>query len=217
MTEESNKGKRFVFRDGKFVEGKAGPRQLDEELRKLPGEWVTTEVGEAAKIHPLDPPHIREALRDDLAEAERDKPVDQTALEALVKLADAPLDVPVVPLNQWRVDAVRLRVIFSLIEQAVYAARKGKPVNLEVQHLRFLENNIHKYELRPGKPPRDKDRRSHERGLLLWVDPFNWPQRMVDALKQAGVPVPDVGAELKQYQDYRKRLRDRKMASDEAK
>jgi hypothetical protein len=214
----SEKGKRWVLdeKTGKFKEGKAKPKLLREDLRKLPSEWVTDEVQDGSRIHEDDPEHVREALVDDLVEAERsDNPVPN-AVEAVLQLADAPLSERVVPLSQWRIDAVRLRVIFALIENARVRAKKGKTVNLEVRHLRFPTNNIHGYELRPGPPPAPSKLHPHERGFKLWVDPFNWPPDLTEALKKAGVDIPNLENEESLYRAYRLKLSEERIKRDES-
>jgi hypothetical protein len=208
----SSKGKRWVLReDGTWEEGKAQPKLLREDLRKLPSHWVTEETADGSKIHEVDPPHVVETIRDELAEAETAEQPNTYALQALIELADAPLSDPVVPLNQWRVDAVRLRAIFALIERANLSASRKKPVDLEVRHLRFPMDNVHKYELHLGNPPRNKELRKHERGLQLWVDPFNWPRRLAEKLREAGVDVPELGMEKSQYREYRLKLSEARM------
>lgn len=207
-----SKGKRWILReDGNWEEGKAQPKLLREDLRKLPSHWITEETADGTKIHEVDPPHVVETIRDELAEAEQEQTAVPYAVEAIIELADAPLSEPVVPLNQWRVDAVRLRVIFALIERANLAVSRKRVVDLEVRHLRFPTDNVHKYELYPGNPPRRKELRRHERDLQLWVDPFNWPRQLTTKLKEAGVDIPELGMEKSQYREYRLKLSEARM------
>jgi hypothetical protein len=214
----NQKGKRFVFNEkkGTFEEGRAQPALLREDLRKLPSEYLTNEVAEHDKVHEVDPPHIQEALLDDLREQEKGETPLPNAVDAVLQLSDCPLSQKVVPLNQWRVDGARLRVIFALIEKARQRQKKGKTINLEVQHLRFPEDNAHVYELKPGPPPPYKELRKHERGLKLWIDPFNWDMQLVEKLREAGIVFPDMKDEESQYRQYRLKLSEERIKRDEA-
>lgn len=215
---KSEKGKRWVFNEeaGTFEEGRAQPALLREDLRRMPSEYLTTEVGEYDKIHEEDPPHIQEALFDDLVEAEHGAEPEPNAVEAVLQLADCPLSEKVVPLNQWRVDGARLRVLFALLERARQRMKKGRTVNLEVQHLRFPVNNAHIYELHPGYPPHESKLWAHERRLKLWIDPFNWDMPLVEELKKVGIKFPSMEAEESQYRQYRLKLAEERIKRDEA-
>lgn len=206
----TRRGRWVLGEDGKWREGKAKPALLREDLRALPSEYLTNDPADGSKIHELDAPHIVEALQDDIAEEQQT--VDPMLLEGIIQLADAPLSEPVVPLNQWRVDAVRLRVALARIENAWAKARKGEVVDLEVCHIRFPRNNVHEYSFAPGKPPRDKKLRPHERGLKLWVDPFAWTEiPLARELERAGFKLPDLSMEESQYRAYRLKLSERRM------
>lgn len=177
---------------GNWVEGKAGPKNLRQDLRKLPGEYVTNEIAVDTKIHELDPPHVaRTILRDKAKEAEAAlNPKKDTAKDAIKKLKCAQPG-EYIPLNQWEIDCARIRVINALIQRMYDDARKGAKVELTPCHLWFPDDNANKYQLRTGNPPADVDRPKHLQRFRLEIDVVNWPQTIIDELKARGVEVPD--------------------------
>lgn len=194
---DDSKGKRFVFKDGKFVEGKAGPEQLPEHMRALPSSFITKHEAEGDKVHELDPPHIVEALVKDLTEKEQPKPTLDglpLAVQAL-SASMAPLGA-VVPLNQRRIDVVRFRIIRSRIDRLCKEAEAGT-IKLEdalknVDHVWFPEDNVNKYELRKGLPPPNSMRPKRLHNYRLELDIMNWPQSVIDALEALGHKPPNV-------------------------
>lgn len=185
---ENFRGKR-VFRDGKWQDGAAAPEQLREDLRGLPGEWVTKDDADPDRVHELDPPHIVSALVEE--QVKKLAPEKQT-LQGAVKAATVPA-TDIVPLTQARVDVVRFRVLHSLVTTALRLKQNGEsaPV-LVVKHLRFPTNNVNEYELHDGPPPQDSDLNPHERTLHLAIDPLQWPDSIIDMLHAKGITPPDL-------------------------
>lgn len=191
---EQDKGKRFVLRDGKFVEGKASPWLPPEHMRKLPQSFTTRDEAEGEKVHELDPPHIVRALT-----AEQSKLEAKPALpEAVQQVADALFPSnEVVPLSQERIDIIRFRVLRARITRLAASPDPQKALDeTKVDYIYFPENNVNKYELRakearPGVSALPHPLPRHLRGFRLELDIYSWPQSMVDALAQLGIVVPD--------------------------
>jgi hypothetical protein len=201
---KKKKGKRYVFRNGKFVEGKAKPKLLDPFMRQLPSEYVTNEVGDRERIHELDPDHVREAILDDIQREEAgENDPDPNIIDEIRKLTDCPVG-QIVPLNKWRVDGVRARMVVQAIDRAVIMMQRGQEIDLDPFYVWFPVDNANIYAKKPGNPPPDSERPDHLKGYDLWVDPLNWPARIMNMLRSAGIPMPDLRQERAKYQEYRK-------------
>jgi hypothetical protein len=188
---EGYRGKQ-VLRNGKWEDGAATPELLPEHMRGLPGEWLTKEEAHPNNIHTLDPPHIVGALIDEHVKKLNDADKSETPDEAVKKL---PCAQPgeVVPLSQWEIDIVRMRVLRSLVKSAIAEKKNGGSPNVRaIQHLRFEENNVNNYALHAGNPPSDQDRLPHERGFQLAIDVLHWPERIVELLQTKGHDVPNI-------------------------
>jgi hypothetical protein len=155
-------------------------------LKELPSAWVTKEIPDSAKIHSLDPPHIVDDLKDQIAESER--PPFEGFNDYVAQFCSLPAR-DVVPLTQARVDVVRVRVLAAetrrILSDQQHSDKELEPV-FAVKHLWFEDNNVNKYSLREGNPPPDSERPTHMRCLDLVVDPDNWPKRVVDTLAHLG-------------------------------
>lgn len=182
---------RFVFKDGKFVEGKATPWLPPEHMRGLPGSFVTRDEAESDKIHELDPPHIVQGIIYDQKKALEAEKKDMPAALEKFSQSVAPLGARV-PLNQNRIDVVRFRVIRARITRLFASPDQQKALaDLRVDYLFFPEDNVNKYELRskaqlPAKLPK------HLRNFKLEIDIYNWPQSVVDALTSIGQKPPNI-------------------------
>lgn len=211
------KGQRLVWDNetSSFKPGKAKPALLDPELRKLPGELVTKELEDGTKIHELDPSHIRGALQEEFAEnqAKAEKRLNpKERFEALLNDPASALGEVVrrfvVPgpeanlgdcrLTPERVDWNRFQALRQKVKSAVELVANGDAdVNVAMkwlrclQHVWFPQDDIRISEIREGRAPPDRDRPRRLKGLTLEVDVFNWPVRVVDLFKLAGVQVPD--------------------------
>lgn len=184
-----NRGRWVRKQDGTWKEGKAAPRQDPEHMRKLPGELVTTNPADPDKIHELDAPHVVSQLTEDFVNANADKP-NQRLMPRWFE--DVEPGVRGVTLNQERIDIVRFRVIRARIDGAIALLQQGGSTDLSVKHLWFPHNDISVYELREGPAPQSNgERPKHLCNFSLEVDLFSWPQRVLDALKEAGQEVPD--------------------------
>jgi hypothetical protein len=181
------KGEKLIYKDGEWVEGKASPILLDEELCKLPSEFVTTTVEEADKIHPDDPLHTRLSMLDELEAKANENPIKDDIDFDEVPCGDARI------LYQKGIDVVRMRVLKVIIDNAILLLHKGSTkIDLRVKHLWFPENNLNIYELREGNPPPDSERPKHMRGFRLELDVTRIPQTVVDKCEARGVIIPDV-------------------------
>lgn len=194
--------------DGTWVEGKSSPVLLREDLRKLPGELVTIkEIGHEDKVHPSDAPHIVGALTEEYeARANAELAGETPSAEKKIKKLKCAQPGEVVPLSQWEIDVVKIRVIAAMINSALAAASKGAAPELTVKHLWFPEDNVNHYHLRNGNPPAAQERPRHMRRMKLEVDVFNPPQSVVDVLKRQGVDLDLMWA--KTAQDSMKRGRE---------
>lgn len=195
MEETGGKRGRWILgEDGKFVEGKASPELKPEHLRNLPDEWVTKDLADGDKVHELDDPLVASRIVKDLREKEagvvHEKPKSESQ-QAFDKIKREDRNA-VVPLNQERVDVVRMYVLRACIGTCLKMVQHKQPSNVRaIRHLWFTNDNINEYELRDGNPPPDSKRPKHLRGLSLEIDLLHWPRRMVDRLEKLGITVPD--------------------------
>lgn len=194
----SEKGKRFVFRDGKFQEGKATPWLPPEHLRGLPSEFVTKDTSDGDKIHELDPPHIVKEL---VAKHEAALSKSSDSLPNTVRrLSEAVAPVGArVPLSQERIDIVRFKTIRSRITRLAASPEPEKDLaEMNVDYVFFPDNNVNKVEIRkkPGNPgryrPLPQPLPKHLRGFKLEIDIYNWPESVLDALAALGHKPPNI-------------------------
>jgi len=196
--------KYVITEKGERREGGASPELLPEELRKLPSDYVTKEEDDPDRVHPLDAPHIVEAVS-----AERREKEEGTYKDPLEKpKRKFPPIAPVgrvIPLSQQQIDYVRYRALQSIITVELCKAMEGEDPDLEARyHLWFPEDNVNHYLLRDGNPPADIDRPKHLRGYRLELDMLHWPQSLVDLLSQLGIELsPDLRAELRRRRKER--------------
>ena len=192
-----SKGRRFVFKDGKFVEGKATPWLPPQHMRGLPAAWTTKEEADGDKVHELDPPHIVKALVQEQAKVEQTQTKDLPAAVQRVSSSLAPLGENV-PLSQERIDIVRFRIIRARVSRLAQSPQPEKDLAaIRVDYVFFPENNVNKYELR-AKVARHGARAlphplpKHLRAFRLEVDIYNWPESVVDALTALGYKPPNI-------------------------
>jgi hypothetical protein len=182
---ETKKGMKKVFRNGKWVEGKAGPEHLPEDLRKMPAKFLTKDTGDPDRIHQLDDPHIRKAL----LREQTQKEIQIHKKEPIEGLHRAPLG-EVVPLRQDFIDVEKMHVMRGLINgqlREVEAGTRSEPDLETIHYLWFPENNVNSWVVKVGHPPPDSERPKHLRGFDLVVDLMNIPQRIRDELKSRGM------------------------------
>jgi hypothetical protein len=169
-----------------WVEGKAGPQLIQENLRKLPGELVTKDVDDEAKAHELDAPHVVSTIIKDFGKT-LDPSRPEKPHEAAQKMW-APGPGERGPVTQWFVDVTRMRVLIQRVYSAIDRCATGLEPDLTVCHLRFPDpNNVNEYALKPGPKPHKRLLGRHERELDLEIDVDNPPKRMVALLKSRGV------------------------------
>ena len=166
----------------RFVKGhKHRFRAVPENLKGVPERLVATDIQDPDKISELDAPHIV----DDLIATDIEKSVQGSKSEPKKLKCAQPGEV--VPLSQWEIDVVRMRVLSSLVNSLLNRAASGETVDLGVRHLWFPKNNVNNYELRNGNPPSDKRRPKHMRGFRVEVDLCHIPegiQRVIEEQKQ---------------------------------
>lgn len=173
---------------GDWAEGRASPTLLREDLRRLPGDYVTKEVGDEHRVHELDPPHIVDALVEDREKAEQEPTPDEPKLVATRFLEALPVGVKK-PVSQRRVDWIRLRVMKSVVSDLCERESNGESVtshDFRVRHLWFPEDNANHYGLRDGNPPPDSERPKYLRGIDLVVDILCPPVSVKDAAAAVG-------------------------------
>lgn len=169
---------------------KASPKLLREDLRKLPGNFITNDEGDESKIHELDPPHVVAALASEQqaaeeAEAEPDK--KEPRYRSLVTLGQKTKFTGISKDKvQFEVDLIRMRIIQSLIGRALANGKLGLPADLEVKYVWFPTNNLNHYEMRQGNPPSRHSRPGYLRGIDLELDVLEPPKRMRDIAAEYG-------------------------------
>lgn len=150
--------------DGVWREGRASPELLPERLRRLPSDYVTKEVADADRVHPLDEDYIVDDLVRGLARQE----------QGLSEAIDEPLGVAKETrdfrLTQDRIDEVRLRVMRAWAQTNIKWLANDKKPDLKAKHLWFPRDDINEYQLRTGNAPPNFDRPRHLRGFDLFID-----------------------------------------------
>lgn len=191
---------REVYKDGKWVPGKAAPMPLPENLAALPSEITTRDMADPTKVYidpqeegkTLDPPHLVEEISDNYKELEHAKPQEKGEEEGLREVGGERLYARL-SLRQELVDLVKFKVIGNILRNEI-ARMQADPhamkLDLHIRHVWFARDDISSRELREGNPPPDSARPKHLRGLDLVVDPLNWPPSVVARLAKVGYTVP---------------------------
>jgi len=188
--------KRGVWKltDGQMVPAeKRSVENLPEHLRVLPADLVTKDEGDEDRIHETDAPHIVDALREEYDKRQQPEAEKVRTQDAMRRLGADTVGERV-PLRQDRVDLVRARAFCGLITGASQLAKLGRDYGLKlvIHHLWFPEDNVNEYELRVGNPPPDNERPKHLRRLVLWIDPLNPPETLIQQLNTAGVSSKEI-------------------------
>ena len=185
---------------GKFVPGHVKPWLPPEHMRVLPSALITKDPSNADSVHELDAPHVVDDLIDIYQERQHGKdPLAERKLGP-VAAVDVPIEaepantIPrteVVPVNQERVDIVRMRVMSALVQQGIWDVENGMPWVPTIQHLWFPADNVNEYELKPGAGPPRQERPRHLRDIDLELDFFSWPKSAAAKANAAGRELPD--------------------------
>lgn len=147
--------------------------QIREDLRRLPSEYVTTDVDDPDKVHALDPGNIRDSIAE-----------ERFAKDGAPAEPEKPNTPPWRPVRQDLVDLIGLSATKQLLITASGNLDSGRPSGLRVYHLWFPKDDIRVYALRRGNPPPDSERPVHLRGLDLVVDPCEVKPRVLDAIRR---------------------------------
>lgn len=178
--------------NGQWVEGRASPELLREDLRKLPGEHVTKEIEDGDKIHAEDAPHVVGSILEDKAKEERNEGKALTVPEAIKSLPKLPPPGVVAPVaGQWWIDIVRTKVLSACLKRFADEYERGIDSDLSVKHLWWPKNNINAYQLRAGNPPSNRDRPKWLRNKRIEIDILNIPARIRDVMADLGCPMPN--------------------------
>jgi len=192
MTE---KGKSYVFdpKTGKFKAGKASPWLPPEHMRSLPQDFTTKNPSDPDRIHPLDPPHIVEALTEDQTKAQAEKTATKSDdARALANLRSEIYSRDKVPITQIRVDAVKFYSMREIIKVQLLKLREGliDRIDWSVNHLWFPRPYMGEREIRKGPPPPRSLRPGWIKDIDLVVDLAVWPKSINRILESGGVDVP---------------------------
>jgi hypothetical protein len=153
-------------------------KNLPEHLKGLPENLIGTDMADPDKVDEHDAPHIVGELIEQHAKTEKDK-----ARVPYKKLKCAQIG-EVVPLSQWEIDVVRMRVISSTVNKLLNEAKTGQDPDMSVNHLWFPEDNVNHYALRTGNPPSDRDRPKHLRGYRIEIDITSIPESVRDVIEE---------------------------------
>ena len=148
-------------------------RKVPDNMKGLPEELVGTNMADPDKIDVLDAPHVVDGIVDDYMEK-------QDAPEKKKLRCAQPGEY--VPLSQWEIDCVRMRVIKVSVDRYIEEAKAGLTPNWGVKHLWFPENNVNHYELRDGNPPGDNQRPKHMRRFRIEIDILCIPETIQELL-----------------------------------
>lgn len=150
---------------------------------KLPSDLVTNDPGDAARIHAVDPEHVKhEILNQYLANDHTPTAPDYDADKR--KKHDLH-EGKVSERGQHAVDVIRLSIMSAVLGTCVSAVQAGREPDLSVRHIWFPEDDMSKYELRRGNPPPDCDRPKHLKRLSLEIDPNVVPPYLSAAMKKS--------------------------------
>lgn len=147
--------------------GRGRGRLLNENLRRLPSEYVADDPDDPNRVHEIDPAHVRETIAIDRYDAET---------EDEAKGPDK-IYVPV-PLKQEYVDLLILKVRAALLGTIERQHKQTGQALVHVRHLWFPANDLWERELRDGNPPADSERPEWMRGLDVAVDPMRLQPRI---------------------------------------
>ena len=201
--------KRTLTESGEWRDGAAAPRLLPEPLRKLPAEFVTTDVDDPDKAHELDAPHVVSGVIKDYAYKDAGEREEKTPRWASKKLR-APGPGERAPVTQWYVDVARMRVLATLVGRACAQFEVGLPADLDVKHLWFPDpRNSNEYELRSGAAPTKRERPKYLREMELDVDVCNPPRKVLSLLKEMGVDFDTVKIFEESQRRFEEEMRDR--------
>ena len=152
---------------------------LPKDLRALPGEIVTTDIGDDTKVHEHDPRHIRGSIIK--AAAKKEKEVLKTNILAesflrtmLVGIAKKNRQRAV---DQYTIDLCRG---WHLAKMALHA-----DPDFSLKHIWMERPSGWAFSVREGAPP--PDRPKHLKPLQLEIDLTDWPPRIIDLLREAGI------------------------------
>lgn len=201
----SYRGKQ-VLRDGKWEPGQASPEHLREELAQLPSSFVTKDEADPDRVHDLDESHIVEALTEEQRKAEGSlpdlapKPEEPASKKKLGQksLFKAGTTLKLSSLNahrrQFEIDLIRFKVIHGIINGLYQMVADGHPVSQEdftkPRYLDFPNDNLMEFRFKESNAPANSDRPTYLVGMRLEIDLLNWPERVVDLLKEEGIQVP---------------------------
>lgn len=188
-------GERYTYRAGVgFVKGKAAPKQLDEELRKLPSDSVTDDIDDPDRVHQDDAEHVRESIIYDKEQAEKKAEAPTSPQEEVDKLpAVKPHEYVLLrdlgfERRQWEIDVIRMRIMKALLATACSEIEANKPVDLEaVHHVWFAPpGEVNAYQLREGNPPPKSERPWWLHNIELHVVLNEVPNTVRHALTERG-------------------------------
>lgn len=150
-------------------------KNLDDNLKRLPADYVTDDIDDPDRVHEIDPSHVRETVA-----ADRHKE-DVLGIEKEVIPTGPPKWMPV---TQGLVDIIILKIKRQLLASAKRQWEQFGACDLDVRHIWFPENDIRIYEMRFGNPPARCERPKHLKTLDLVIDPVTTPQRVLDRIKK---------------------------------
>ena len=180
------------------IDTKAYKRVLPPHLAKMPGEWVTQNIADDKRMHPHDPPHIikhlaKARLGEWAAHARKEEPLKLAEIIVSAHfnaLRKTPERYKVI--NQELVDLYRAVVIIARAKRVARGGTNAEHAN-KLAHIWFDDPTLGTMlNLRPGAEPPDIDRPEFLKNLKLTVDLFDWPARMRDMLKAAGIDAQEL-------------------------
>lgn len=153
-------------------------RKMPDNMKGLPEELIGTDMADPDKIDFRDAPHVVEGIVEDYVK-DQEAPTPSTK-----KKRRCAQPGEYVPLSQWEIDVVRMRVIKTSVDRYIEEVKQGMPPNWGVKHLWFPENNVNHYQLREGNPPGDSQRPKHMRRFRIEIDILNIPETIQELLEE---------------------------------
>jgi len=190
--------KKIVFgKDGKKVyEGeRAAPENLREDLRKMPGEYVTKDTSDPDKIHELDDPHVVEQYVADFERSQEEAEKPKDPIKSVRDAIKSNWNTEV--FDQKNIDWCRFNICYNLLCGAIKMHEAGEydPDHMtKIRHVWFPKPGYDEILMKEGNAPSDSDRPKHLKGKELYIDPLNWPKRCKKWLSANGWDVPNLQA-----------------------
>lgn len=174
---------------------------LPQDLRHLPADLYTREIGDASRIHEHDPEHIRKYLIKEAAKRQVAEMTDQARAWLLIQAWWRGLT------KHKRTEVITQEVV-DVLRGCVLCGRARHPtrgVDFGIDHVWFPEERGTRFSLKKGPAPRNGERPRWLWDMDLDIDVLDWPERIKDTLNDGGINFDRIMTGVKsakERQDY---------------